>query len=68
MHSQTLVILLNKRVPRAKTSDTLSTLAGKKTEQKYMKGQIANEKREGEKKREKVKTREKKRGAGAAFE
>lgn len=50
MHSQTLVILLNKRVPRAKTSDTLSTLAGKKTEQKYMKEQIANEKREGEKK------------------
>ncbi len=33
-----------------------------------MKGQIANEKREGEKKREKVKTREKKQGAGAVFE
>lgn len=49
MHSQTLVILLNKRVPRDKKSDILSTFTGKKAEQKYIKGQIADEKREGEK-------------------
>lgn len=50
MHSQTLVILLNKRVPRDKKSDILSTFTGKKAEQKYIKGQIADEKREREKK------------------